>query len=488
MPIDVTSRAAFKKPAGPDTKAQLNVLFKAFVARTWWWPKKSRFFYRDPVTDEIEEHTKDNFREFLIGEGFFKKFVDSAVKAEGNGNLSDTARTKVEKKAVGNSWTKFCHVIWKTRCVSWVGEIAGCQKGEIRQGNEKLLIQKGPILPIARKGDCTFTVTYLEQLLGEAAPYFFAWLKRAREGILNQIHSFGHVLILIGPSGCGKSCCQHAVITPQLGGRSAAVFKQLVGKTPFNKAASASEHNFLDDHSCCDRPAQRAMEDAIKRNASNSTDDTEAKGIDGRTTRWQVRRLSISINNEPHNLATLPTVRDDNADKLLLIGCLPAEILVGLTEQDIARKLEDQEEHFADWLGNYQVPEALTTGDTAAEKRTIKRFGFKSYVNPEYLEAINRESPAETLRTLIHGVMGQTDSNELTFTDPNKRNKKGPPAILHAELKSDPTYGSAIYDLAAQPGYFGTLIMELSKIYPEEFIVIPNERKKGRIYEFRLPK
>jgi hypothetical protein len=322
MSIDVTSRAAFKKAKGPSGEDKLKILFNTFVARTWWWPKKKLFYYRDPITDEIEEYTKDNFREFLIGEGFFKKFVDSAVKAGGNGNLSDTARTKVEKKALGNSWIKFCHAIWKTRCVSWVGEIAGYQKGEIRQGNERLLIQRGPVLPVAKKGDCSFTITYLEQLHGEAAPYFFAWLKRAKEAILNQKHSFGHALILIGPSSCGKSCCQHAIITAQLGGRSAAVFKQLTGKTPFNKAASASEHNFLDDHSCSDRAGQRALEDSIKRNVSNSTDDTEAKGIDGRTTRWLVRRLSVSINDEPHNLSTLPTVRDDNEDKLLLIGCL----------------------------------------------------------------------------------------------------------------------------------------------------------------------
>jgi hypothetical protein len=488
MPIDVTSRAAFKKAKGPSGEDKLKVLFDTFVARTWWWPKKKLFFYRDPITDEIEEYSKDNFREFLIGEGFFKKFVDSAVKAGGNGNLSDTARAKVEKKAFGNSWIKFCHVVWKTRCVSWVGEIAGYEKGEIRQGNEKLLIQRGPILPVARKGDCSFSITYLKQLHGEAAPYFFAWLKRARESILAQKHSFGHVLVLIGPSSCGKSCCQHAVITPQLGGRSAAVFKQLTGKTPFNKAANASEHNFLDDHSCCDRASQRAMEEAIKRSVSNSTDDTEAKGIDGRTTKCLVRRLSISINDEPHNLSTLPTVRDDNVDKEILIGCRPADILSGLTEQDIARKLKDEEEHVAYWLDHYQFPQELITGENAAEKRTIKRFGFKSYLNPEYLEAINRESPAETLRTLIHAVMGLIDPDKLSFIDPDKRNRKGPPAILHAELKSDPTYGAAVRDLVTSCQYFGTLVSELSKKYPAEFIITSNSRKNSRFYEFQLPK
>jgi hypothetical protein len=392
MSIDVTSRSTFKKTGGPNTEDKLALLFKTFVARTWWWPKKSRFFYRDPTTDEIEEYTKDNFREFLVGENFFKKFVDSAVKAGGNGDLGDTARAKIEKKAQGNSWIKFCHAVWKTRCVSWAGEIAGYQKGEIKQGNERLLIQRGPVLPVARKGDCSFTVAYLNQLFEEAAPYFFAWLKRARESILKQEHSFGHVLILIGPSSCGKSCCQHAIITPQLGGRSAAVFKQLTGKTPFNKAAFASEHNFLDDHSCSDRTSQRALEEAIKRNVSNSTDDTEAKGIDGRTTKWRVRRLSISINDEPHNLSTLPTVRGDNADKLLLLGCRPAEILNGLDEQQIASRLKDEEEHFADWLDHYQIPKELISGKNAAENRTIKRFGFKSYLDPAYLNAINRES------------------------------------------------------------------------------------------------
>jgi DNA/RNA endonuclease YhcR with UshA esterase domain len=30
---------------------------------------------------------------------------------------------------------------------------------------------KGPILPVAKKGNCSFTQTFLEQFLGEGAPY-----------------------------------------------------------------------------------------------------------------------------------------------------------------------------------------------------------------------------------------------------------------------------------------------------------------------------
>jgi hypothetical protein len=61
--------------------------------------------------------------------------------------------------------------VWKTRRVSWVGEIAGYRKGEIRHGNDRVLILKGPILPVAKKGNCSFTQTFLEQFLGEGAPY-----------------------------------------------------------------------------------------------------------------------------------------------------------------------------------------------------------------------------------------------------------------------------------------------------------------------------
>jgi hypothetical protein len=101
-------------------------------------------------------------------EGFFKKFVDS--RAGGNGNGSESAKEKKQKKAERNSWLKFCRVVWKTRRVSWVGEIAGYRKGEIRHGNDRVLILKGPILPVAKKGNCSFTQTFLEQFLGEGAP------------------------------------------------------------------------------------------------------------------------------------------------------------------------------------------------------------------------------------------------------------------------------------------------------------------------------
>jgi hypothetical protein len=75
------------------------------------------------------------------------------------------------------------------------------------------------------------------------------------------------------------------------------------------------------------------MEEAIK------LEETEAKGVDAITIRPLLHRLSISINDEPHNLSMLPTVRSDNEDKEPLIGCRPAKILNGLTEQEIGKKL-----------------------------------------------------------------------------------------------------------------------------------------------------
>jgi hypothetical protein len=30
------------------------ILFDAYVKRTWWWPKRRLFYYRDPDTGEID--------------------------------------------------------------------------------------------------------------------------------------------------------------------------------------------------------------------------------------------------------------------------------------------------------------------------------------------------------------------------------------------------------------------------------------------------
>jgi hypothetical protein len=460
-----------KKTAGtPATSAA--ALYQFYLERTRWHPAKHSFYYLIVAKDEWQEFKKDDFREHLTGEGFFDEIMK---EAQGE---------KEAKSKQRSLWIAFLNEVRNTRQITWAGELAGWKAGEIQQGNDRALILKGPKLPKAIKGDCTFTLLFLSQLLGPAYPYFIAWLARARRSIQNQEHSFGHVLILIGPTSCGKSCCQHAVITPQLGGRSATVYKQLTGISRFNKSPNAAEHRFMDDHSCATAAQQRVMEEAIKREVSNMMEENEGKGIESFMTRPLLHRLSISINDEPHNLSSLPSVRSDNKDKELLIGCAPAAALDGMIEAEIAEKLGSEKEAMAWHLEHFVEPPELMEDPNPAIQRTVRRFGFKSYLDPKYVDAINRESAAEQLRDYIHGIL-EEGSEETSLGDCGALT--GRATRLFSHLKTHATYGQDIRDLCGGPSYFGRLLSELAVQYPEEFTVI-NTSPSCKKYRIALPK
>jgi hypothetical protein len=465
-PAETLEAMRKKAPRAPRTSAA--TLYQSYLERTRWHAQKRSFYYLIATKDEWQEFKKDDFREYLAGDGFFDEIMKEA---------SGEKEAKNKQKSL---WNRFTHEVWATRQIDWVGELAGWKAGEIQQGNDRALILKGPKLPKAVKGDCKFTLLFLSQLLGPAYPHFIAWLARARRSIQNQKHSFGHVLILIGPTSCGKSCCQHAIITPQLGGRSASIYKQLTGLSRFNKNANAAEHRFMDDHSCATSAQQRLMEEAIKREVSNMMEENEGKGIESFTTRPIMHRLSISINDEPHNLSSLPTVRSDNKDKELLIGCCPAEALSGFSEEEIAAKLQDEENTFAYHLDHFTPPAELIEDTDPEIQRIVTRFGFKSYLDPKYVDAINRESPAEQLRDYIHGIL-EGHGSEVSFAGCEAIEDR--PSRLFSQLKKTEPYGSDIRDLCGNPSYFGRLIAELAVSYPEEFQIVgrsPN-RKKYRI-------
>ena len=65
--MDITTKrgmqdATSSKRMMADNKRE--ILFDAYVKRTWGWPKRRLFYYRDPDTGEIDEYNKEDFREF----------------------------------------------------------------------------------------------------------------------------------------------------------------------------------------------------------------------------------------------------------------------------------------------------------------------------------------------------------------------------------------------------------------------------------------
>jgi hypothetical protein len=464
-PIDSLIRNHLRgKKATP--KQKLEAITEEFLKHTYYYAPKARYFHWDTKTEQFLQFGKDDFREYLTAKGFFNKIKPPRTKLNGQTPSQKKKEAQQEAKA---SWLKFLRQVWEEKQVDWYGEIAGCRPGLIEQEGNKCLILKGPQLVVPQKGKCVFTRTFVEELFGQqVAPYIFAWLRRALASLYNGLHTFGHALILVGPGSCGKSCFQHALVTPLFGGRNASAFKYMTETTRFNKNLTRSEHIWIDDQSRCKRFNRDDFAEQIKRVVTKLVDDSEAKGIDSVTLRPLTQRLTKSVNDEFENLASLPTNRSDIDDKLLLVSTNPTEILKGLSEQDIAKKFDKERPAFAHWLLNeFEVPETLLVSEDPKEQRTIQRFGFKSYFSPKYADDINRSSRAEQLRDLIHACVG-----------PAGGIREGVPTVVHAEFCNDDLYGEAIKTVARTASTFGTLISELSKLFPKEFQIDRSDSRR----------
>lgn len=359
--------------------------------------------------------------------------------------------------------------------VDYAGPLAGHRAGLLKTQDGKRVLVTSESSPVAAKvGDCPNFDRFIAELLPEQSQYFLYWLKIARESLLEGSFRSGQMVALAGPSGCGKSLLQ-SLITAFLGGRMAKPYLYMVEKTAFNSHLAASEHLVIaDEQASLDLRSRRNFGSKIKEMCVNREMSIHAKGRDISVTVDTFRRITLSVNDEPENLAILPPMDESILDKIILLKCSRAE--VGDNPKEIWKRFESELPQLAYQLELLRIPKALKDS----------RYGVKAYHNPELLEIVADISPETRLLQLIDQIIFTRRNGEdhKHFKDRTDEPWRGTAVELEKDLRQS-DFAFAIDKLLSFSGACGTYLSRLKSKFPERF---QHSKNRGKtIWQIQKP-
>jgi len=308
------------------------------------------------------------------------------------------------------------------RMIDYAGPLAGHKVGIFQDGsNRKYLIteqaagvfeeQSNNGVPMPK-----FFLAFVRELLpDDQSNYFCHWLATALRSLRRGDYRPGQVVCLAGPAGCGKSLLQ-AIITEVLGGRSANPFRYMMGLTTFNRDLASAEHWMIEDPATTtDIRARRHFGAMLKECTVNQTFSIHQKGKDAISLPI-FRRVSISVNNEPENLAVVPPLDPSIIDKVFLFNCAMVKVafdpyrsvdgtrsLLPETQNDgeldrvkLWRDVRNEIPLIRAWLlKNFRVVPVAVRDD---------RFGVAAWHHPDLLSELCALAPETRLLQLIDHV------------------------------------------------------------------------------------
>lgn len=322
-------------------------------------------------------------------------------------------------------WTR------ENRCLDEIfPALPGYRSGVYRlESGERVLVKTSPNLPVSAEGEWGTIRALIEGQLDRSetldvdqTPWFYSWCQIAnsalRSGEPGQWRQ-GHAMILTGPAGGGKSRLQENLITPMLGGRAADPKKFLFDQDEFNGDVFAAEHLSLGEVPSSQKTVDRtALAETIKQIVANSAQRMRLM----RTEPWTVHpywRLTISLNDDPDKLRSLPLVTNDFGDKVLIFHTRQAELPMP-TRTDEERKafrdaLREELPAFIWWLENeWVIPEDLLRYKCG---RDATRFGFREFHHPVIKSGLFDDTPAAELMQMIDMAVFTADGAEMKLWD-----------------------------------------------------------------------
>jgi len=314
----------------------------------------------------------------------------------------------------------------ETSYVSYAGPLAGYWPGIIYCNGNRILVTTPPKLIEPAPGDWPLIGSLLAGLFLheeiDQRDYFHGWMKVAYTALSTRKHQPGQALVLAGPRGCGKSLLQE-LITEILGGRKGRPYQYMSGMTPFNSDLFHGEHLMMeDDQPLTTLAARRDFGCRLKEITVNPDQRMHGKGREAIILQpfW---RVTISLNDEPENLMTLPPLDDSIADKVSLFLCrwsqmpMPAE--TGEQRAEFRRRLSMELPAYLYWLNQWEMPDQIKSKD---------RFGVKTWQHISLVEEINGMAPEVQLLTYV---------DALLFTTPAAGAWEGSAEELQRELTSN---------------------------------------------------
>jgi hypothetical protein len=353
----------------------------------------------------------------------------------------------------------------KERAVDYAGPLAGhrCGKFKTSSGKTVLVTQepRGDVfeVPMESRKPLKYLDRFCGELLDEEQlPFFWLWLKFARQSLRAGDFRPGQLIALAGPSGCGKSLL-HSIITEFLGGRAAKPYRYMMGETTFNADLAGSEHLYLEDeHGSTSTAARRKFGTAIKDLTVNKEMSIHAKGREALTLPT-FRRVSLSVNDESENLMVIPPLDESLLDKVMLFKChrvdFPALFKCrpdDLDRNEIWEKLTAELPALAHMLHGLRCPKEMAD--------PLGRYGVRAFHNSELLEILGDLAPETRLANLI---------DEIIFAARDKKDL-GVPWTGSAEelercLRNSP-FGMQVQNLLYFPSACGTYLARLASKSP----------------------
>lgn len=340
----------------------------------------------------------------------------------------------------------------QTECnVAYAGPVAGYRQGFHEICGQRVLVTSGPRLIEAKEGKWPTLQTFFSELLGEQVRVFYGWLKAA----LRSLYSGppwvpGQMLALAGSTGCGKSLLQN-LITELLGGRSAKPYRYMIGDTDFNHDLITSEHLMIEDEAAStDLRIRRHFGSQLKNMVANEVQRLRRMRLDALsvTPFW---RITISVNDEPENLAVLPPIDESLKDKITLLRAF--RINPPFSADDIkARnawrsKLSAELPAFMFWLRTFRVPTSMVN----------VRYGVCAFQDDGLVEELRDLSPEQRLLTLI---------DALNIWGPDRTAFEGTANELEERLLEKDKLGR-VSKLLYFSSATGTYLGRLCKTHPE---------------------
>jgi hypothetical protein len=169
----------------------------------------------------------------------------------------------------------------------------------------------------------------------------------------------------------------------------------MIGETQFNSELMGCEHLIIEDEQAStDIRARRNFGSKIKEICANVTQSAHAKHRTA-ISLTPLRRLSISVNDEPENLMILPPIDLSIQDKLIILKSeshdMPMPTVTDTQREAFMNKLQAELPCFLHFLFDYTIPETLIS----------HRYGITHFHHPDILEAISAMAPETRLLELI---------------------------------------------------------------------------------------
>ncbi|HEY5706309.1 MAG TPA: primase-helicase family protein [Terrimicrobiaceae bacterium] len=348
--------------------------------------------------------------------------------------------------------------------------IGGMASGVYDMQGGRVLVRESPRLIKPISGSCETILDFLFGLLGAVQmDYLLSWLKLAYQALLASERRPGQCLIIVGPPDCGKSRIQHQLITPLLAGRSADPKSFFFGRTDFNAELVGAEHLLIEEVPASTRHEDRQFfGERIKEIVANDTARLHKKNRDAVTV-CPFWRLSITVNNNPEKLRSLPPLTDDLAEKIILLEANPCPEFWSKFENSSDPRIAFREAvtselpAFADFLLKMEIPTALVG----------RRYGVRSYISEELAQTLFESEPEHHLLILIDKELWREQETVVPW--------QGDAEDLKQALTSESSSvrASASRLLGAYPTACGQYLARLASKLPDRFEKKRTAEKRG---------